>query len=36
MKWYVRFKDALSLVIFMLLFAGILWWIIAAAASVRG
>ncbi|GMT43755.1 MAG: hypothetical protein IEMM0003_0574 [bacterium] len=36
MNWLSRHRDAASLVVTMLAFAGFLWWLIAATAGIKG
>ncbi len=36
MKWYVKYKDAISLTVFMSFFAGTLWLVLYAVAQVKG
>jgi hypothetical protein len=36
MSWLSRYRDAVSLVVAMLVFTGILWWLIAVTAGIKG
>ncbi len=36
MNWLSRYRDAVSLVVAMLAFIGILWWLIAVTATIKG
>ncbi len=36
MNWISRHRDAVSLIVAMLVFAGALWWLIAVTSAVKG